>query len=175
MKAWGRQTAIATVPIGAIQEINVLSNAFSSEFGWTSGPALNITTKSGTNEFHGEGLFLLRPGGGWQAKTFSHQKLLPGSPRRVASVPGTLTAINPVDIPDQLNQYSGSIGGPIVKDKTFFFATADYTRQNRTTFLSSDAARLPVAGGWAASTTRAITASSSSTAGWITSLLRIRT
>ena len=40
-------------------------------------------------------------------------------------------------MPDELNQVSGSIGGPIVKDKTFFFATADYTRQDRTTFLSS--------------------------------------
>ncbi|HZF39552.1 MAG TPA: carboxypeptidase-like regulatory domain-containing protein, partial [Blastocatellia bacterium] len=46
-EGWGRQTAIATVPLGAIQEITVLSNAFSSEFGWTSGPALNIVTKSG--------------------------------------------------------------------------------------------------------------------------------
>src|SRR5207244_2516380 len=34
-------------------------------------------------------------------------------------------------------QVSGSFGGPIVKDKTFFFATADYTRQDRTTFLSN--------------------------------------
>ena len=48
-EGWGRQTAIATVPIGAVQEMQVLSNAFSSEFGWTSGPALNIVTKSGTN------------------------------------------------------------------------------------------------------------------------------
>ena len=46
-EGWGRQTAIATVPIGAIQEMNVLSNAFSSEFGWTSGPALNIVTNRG--------------------------------------------------------------------------------------------------------------------------------
>ena len=135
-EGWGRQTAIATVPIGAIQEINVLSNAFSSEFGWTSGPALNITTKSGTNEFHGEGLILFRPGGGWQAKQFSIKNFCPAStPSCVA--PGNLTAINPVDIPDKLDQYSGSLGGPIVNDKTFFFATADYTRQNRTTFLAS--------------------------------------
>jgi hypothetical protein len=42
-----------------------------------------------------------------------------------------------VDVPDVLNQVSGSLGGPIIKDKTFFFASADYTRQNRTTFLSS--------------------------------------
>src|SRR5213075_210038 len=64
-EGWGRQTAIATIPIGAIQEMSVLTNAFSSEFGWTSGPALNIVTKSGTNDVHGEGLFLIRPGD-WQ-------------------------------------------------------------------------------------------------------------
>jgi hypothetical protein len=134
-EAWGRQTAIATVPIGAIQEMNVLSNAFSAEFGWTSGPALNIVTKSGTNELRGEGLFLLRPGS-WQAKTFSTKGFCPPSVPSCVT-PATLQAINPVDIPDALSQVSGSIGGPIVKDKTFFFATADYTRQNRTTFLST--------------------------------------
>jgi len=36
-EGWGRQTAVATVPIGAVQEFNVLTNAFSSEFGWTKG------------------------------------------------------------------------------------------------------------------------------------------
>lgn len=134
-EGWGRQTAIATVPIGAVQEMQILTNAFSSEYGWTSGPALNIVTKSGTNDVHGEGVFLARPGG-WQAKTFSTKGFCPPS---IAScvTPATLTAINPVDIPDALSQVSGSIGGPIVKDKTFFFGAADYTRQNRTTFLST--------------------------------------
>jgi len=135
-EGWGRQTAIATVPIGAIQEMNLLTNAFSSEFGWTSGPALNIVTKSGTNDFHGEGIFMIRPGGNWQAKTFSTKGFCPSSVPSCVT-PSTLVAINPVDIPDKLSQLSGSIGGPIVKDKTFFFATADYTRQNRTTFLST--------------------------------------
>jgi hypothetical protein len=135
-EGWGRQTAIATVPLGAIQEINILTNAFSSEFGWTSGPALNIVTKSGTNDYHGEGIALIRPGGGWQAKTFSTKNFCPPSVPSCVT-PSTLQAINPVDIPDALQQVSGSIGGPIVHDKTFFFATADYTRQNRTTFLST--------------------------------------
>jgi hypothetical protein len=135
-EGWGRQTAIATIPLGAIQEITILSNAFSSEFGWTSGPALNIVTKSGTNDLHGEGLFMLRPGGSWQAKTFSTKGFCPPSVQSCVT-PTTLQAINPVDIPDALNQVSGSIGGPIVKDKTFFFLTTDYTRQNRTTFLST--------------------------------------
>ena len=135
-EAWGRQTAIATVPLGAIQEITILSNAFSSEFGWTSGPALNIVTKSGTNDLHGEALALIRPGGSWQAKTFSTDGFCPPSVPSCVT-PTTLQAINPVDIPDALQQVSGSIGGPVFKGKTFFFATADYTRQNRTTFLST--------------------------------------
>ena len=39
-EGWGRQTMIATVPVGGIQEFSVLSNAFSAEFGWTAGPAI---------------------------------------------------------------------------------------------------------------------------------------
>jgi outer membrane receptor protein involved in Fe transport len=134
-EGWGRQTMIATVPIGAIQEISVLSNAFSAEFGWTAGPALNIVTKSGTNDVRGDGLFMTRPGG-WQAKTFATGGFCAPS---VAScvTPATLAAISPADVPDELNQFSGTIGAPLVKDKTFFFATADYTRQDRTTFLSN--------------------------------------
>ena len=134
-EGWGRQTMIATVPVGAIQEISVLSNAFSAEFGWTAGPALNIVTKSGTNDVHGEGLFLTRPGS-WQAKTFGTEGFCAPSAASCIT-PTTLTAINPADVPDELNQFSGSIGAPLVKDKTFFFATGDYTRQDRTTFLSN--------------------------------------
>lgn len=134
-EAWGRQTAITTLPLGAVQEVTVLSNAFSAEYGWTSGPALNFVTKSGTNDLHGEGLLLYRPGD-WQAKTFSTKGFCPPSVPTCVT-PSTLNAINPVDIPDQLSQVSGSIGGAIRTDKTFFFATTDYTRQNRTTFLST--------------------------------------
>jgi hypothetical protein len=134
-EGWGRQTMMATVPVGAIQEISVLSNAFSAEFGWTAGPALNIVTKSGTNDVHGEGLFLTRPGS-WQAKTFGTEGFCAPS---VASciTPTTLTAVSPADVPDELNQFSGTIGAPLIKDKTFFFTTGDYTRQDRTTFLSN--------------------------------------
>ena len=113
----------------------MLTNAFSAEFGWTAGPALNIVTKSGTNEMRGEALYLARPGG-MQAKTFSTDGFCPPSVS-TCTTPARSTAINPADLPDELNQVSGSVGGPIVKDKTFFFATADYTRQDRTTFLSS--------------------------------------
>jgi hypothetical protein len=50
---WGRQTMFSTIPVGAVQEMNVLSNAFSAEFGWTASPAVNVVTKSGTNAIRG--------------------------------------------------------------------------------------------------------------------------
>jgi hypothetical protein len=134
-EGWGRQTMLTTLPIGAVQEAAVLTNAFSAEFGWTAGPALNIVTKSGTNSVRGEALYLGRPGG-LQAKTFSTANYCPPSVP-TCTTPATLVAINPADLPDELDQVSGSIGGPLVKGRTFFFASADYTRQDRTTFLSS--------------------------------------
>jgi Carboxypeptidase regulatory-like domain len=134
-EGWGRQTMLANVPVGAVQEVTVLSNAFSAEYGFTAGPALNIVTKSGTNQLHGEGLYMNRPGG-WQATSFGTKNFCPPS-ISTCTVPTTLTSITPVDIPDKLNQFSGSAGGAIKQDKTFYFAAADYTRQDRTTALSS--------------------------------------
>ena len=133
-EAWGRQAPVITLPIGAVQEMAALTNAFSAEYGWTAGPAVNIVTKSGANAVHGEGLYLGRPGG-WQAKTFATRNFCPPSVPSCVTPP-TLAAINPADVPDELNQLSGSVGGPIARDKTFFFVSDDYTRQDRTTFLS---------------------------------------
>lgn len=134
-EAWGRQTMMAVVPLGAIEEVTVLSNAFSAEYGWTSGPALNIVTKSGTNSVHGDLLFNNRIGG-WQAKTFSTSGYCAPSVDTCVT-PTTLQAINPVDIPDELRQYAGSFGGAILKDRTFYFLAAEYTQQDRTTMLST--------------------------------------
>jgi len=134
-EGWGRQTALITLPLGAVQEMSALTNAFSAEYGWTAGPALNVVTKGGTNAFHGEGLFLGRPGS-WQAKTFATDGFCAPSVSS-CTTPDTLTAINAADIPDKLAQVSGTVGGPISRDRTFFFLSNDYTAQARTTFLSS--------------------------------------
>jgi len=133
--AWGRQFAMSTLPMSAVQEMAALTTAFSSEFGWTAGPALNIVTKSGTNGFHGEGVWVDRPGD-MQASSFSTKGFCaPGVP--TCTTPSTLTSISPVDIPDTLDQYSAAFGGPIVKNKTFFFLADDYTRQERVAPLSN--------------------------------------
>lgn len=118
---WGRQTMFSTVPITAVQEMNVLSSAFSSEFGWTASPAINIVTKSGTNELHGEAIYTGRPGG----SAFQ--------PRTVSSDDRSLS---PPDVPDVLNQMSVSAGGPLVADRTFLFGAFEYANQDRTTYFA---------------------------------------
>ncbi|HWW84063.1 MAG TPA: TonB-dependent receptor, partial [Vicinamibacterales bacterium] len=117
---WGRQTMFSTVPVGAVQEMTVLSSAFSSEFGWTSSAAINVVTKSGTNDLHGEALYVGRPGS-WETSTASAGD----------------TTVAPADVPDVLNQVSGALGGAIVKDKTFYFVAADGTAQDRTAYFAS--------------------------------------
>ncbi len=112
---------IATVPLGAVQEVTVLSNAFSSEYGWTAGPALNIVTKSGTNTTARRSA-VHEPPRQHAGEDVLDERLLRAVRRQLRARRRRCTAINPVDIPDELSQYSGSVGGPIVKDRTFFFA-----------------------------------------------------
>ena len=129
---WGRQTMFSTIPIGAVQEMNVMSRAFSSEFGWTSSAGINIVTKAGTNELHGEGLFVGRPGG-MQSSSFSADAQC--TPSVATCVPpvsnGTPVSLVPPDIPDSLAQMSFAIGGPILRDRTQYFVAGDYTLQDR--------------------------------------------
>ena len=132
---WGRQTAVVTVPMGAVQELAALTNSFSAEFGWTAGPAVSVVTKSGTDALRGEAVYLGRPAG-LEAKSFSTRGLCPPAISS-CTVPTTLTSITAADTPDVLHQISGTIGGPVVKNKTFFFASNDYTRQDRTALLSA--------------------------------------
>ena len=135
---WGRQTMMATVPLSAVQEMTVLSNAFSAEFGWTSGAAVNIVTRAGTNTTHGDALFLGRPGG-MQVKSLGTSGQCPESiPTCLApTVDGSPVDLLPADIPDSLAQLSGAAGGAIEPDRTHYFAAIDYTHQDRTAPITS--------------------------------------
>jgi hypothetical protein len=90
----------------ALQEFSVQSSNYTAEFGQNSGAVVNVVTKSGTNAFHGDAFEFVRNkifnARSWQAPP---------------------TAANP-DTRDNLkrNQFGGTFGGPIIKDKTFFFA-----------------------------------------------------
>ncbi len=99
----------AILPIGAVEEMKVLSN-FQPEYGRNAGAVVNIVTKSGNNNFHGE-LFEYFRNNGLDARNYFNT-----SDQRRA--------------PFHNNQFGGSFGGPIVKNKTFFYM--DYEGQRET-------------------------------------------
>ena len=93
-----RSNSIITVPQSAIQEFQVVTTGYSAEYGRSTGGVLNTITKSGTNRIHGDAFYQLR-----------HKELgLKDPVQQIASL-------------ETLQQYGGSVGGPIKSDKLFFF------------------------------------------------------
>ena len=102
-------TPSAILPIDAVSDMRVLSN-FEPEYGRNAGAVVNIVTKSGTNSIHGDFFEYFR-NDALDARNYFDQSGFPKAPFHN-------------------NQFGGSIGGPIVKDKTFFFL--DYEGQRET-------------------------------------------
>ena len=116
--SWGRQTIFTNIPEEAVQEMTVLSNSFSAEFGSSTGSVVNIVTKSGGDRFHGDVLELYRPGNlGASLNGFNAANATSGN--QITS--------------DQLNQTAGSVSGKLpgsVKPTHFFFA-GEFSQQRR--------------------------------------------
>lgn len=104
------------VPIGVAQNVAVLTNSYSAEYGRTANGIINITTKSGTNDLSGEAFYVYRPGSALDA----HNAFAP------KDAEGEF-----VDEGFMRNQFGFSVGGPIAKDKTFFFVNTEITRDAR--------------------------------------------
>src|SRR5450432_2796036 len=102
-------TPSAILPIDAISDMAVLSN-FQPEYGRNGGAIVNIVTKSGTNALHG-GLFEYFRNDALDARNYFDPTSAPKAPFHN-------------------NQFGGSIGGPIVKDKTFFYLDYEGQREN---------------------------------------------
>jgi outer membrane receptor protein involved in Fe transport len=102
-------TPATILPIDAVQELRVLSN-FEPEYGRSAGAVVNIVTRSGTNQLHGTALEYFR-NDALDARNFFNTVGIPKAPFHN-------------------NQFGGSLGGPIVKDKTFFYADYEGQREN---------------------------------------------
>lgn len=116
----GRTRSAYSISQGAIREFQVNTSNYSAEYGRSAGGVINAVTKSGTNEFHGSA-FLYDRNNKWGARnpnTFLSQ-LVNGVATRVAFKPK-----------DVRYQFGGTIGGPIVKDKAFFFFSYDQQKRN---------------------------------------------
>ena len=95
-----------SLPLDAMQEFRVISNNYSAEYGHSTGGIIALSTRSGTNEFHGS-LFEFARNSALDARNFFASK-------------------NP---PMNLHQFGASLGGPIQKDKLHFFASVEQTLQ----------------------------------------------
>ena len=98
------------LPIDAIQEFRTEVNP-KAEFGWKPGAIVNIGLKSGANSLHGTAYAFGR-NGAWDAKNYF-------SPAN--SSPICATSPDVCNVPLSMQQYGGTVGGPIKKDKLFFF------------------------------------------------------
>lgn len=95
--------------IDSIQEVRVVTNTFSADIGRAAGAVVNVITKSGTNSFHGTLYEFLR-----------NDKL--------NAYPYQFGAAKPVNPELRQNQFGGSLGGPIFKNKAFFHGDAEFFR-----------------------------------------------
>ena len=111
------QYRVTNLPVDAIQEYQVNRNAFAAEFGFTDGSAINIVTKSGGQKWHGDAFGYFRDQH-TEAQNFFNG--LEGFPKAFSQ-----------------NVYMGtSLGGPVVKDKLFFFTAYEFQRLD-TPFFNS--------------------------------------
>ncbi len=106
----GRTRIAYSVSQATIREFQVNTSNFSAEFGRAAGGVVNAVTQSGTNEFHGSGFYFLRDKSFLALDPFAKAQ---GQPKP----------------PERRHQFGGSVGGPIVENKLFFFAS--YYQQNR--------------------------------------------
>ena len=98
-------------PIGSIQEFKVDNSTFSAEFGHVSGAIVNLVTRSGTDQFHGDAYEFLR-NDALDARNFFE-----------------FTSTEPHRF--ERNEFGGSLGGPIIGGRSFFFATYEGLRQRQ--------------------------------------------
>ena len=105
MGGFGEEGSWMTAPnIDAVQEVNVMTNTYDARYGNTAGGTVNMVTKSGTNQYHGD-IYEYLENGALNANTF--ERNYSGIPRQ-----------NTIQ-----HQYGGTFGGPIKKDKIFFFGS----------------------------------------------------
>src|SRR6266516_1623082 len=116
----GRTRIGYSISQAAIREFQVNTSNYSAEYGRSAGGVNNAVTKSGTNEFHGQAFYYQRNNkwGARNPRSFVNQ---------LVNGVSTPVALKPKDV---RHQFGGVIGGPIVKNKAFFFFSYDQQKRN---------------------------------------------
>ncbi|MFB3826944.1 MAG: TonB-dependent receptor domain-containing protein [Bryobacteraceae bacterium] len=103
-------------PLASIEEVRVIANPYSAEYGGSAAGAVAATTRAGTDLLHGEAFGFLRPSGA-QAKP----------------------PLSTIHVPNQRAQHGAALAGPVFPGRTTFFASFERTAQDRGSFIQSPA------------------------------------
>ena len=112
------------ISTGFAAAATVLASSYSVEYGRTGNGVVNVTSRSGSNEWFGEAFYLVRPGASVDASSPFASRDLSG---------------NAVRDGFRRDQFGLSLGGPIKTDRTFFYANIEYTSDDKDNLLSSPA------------------------------------
>jgi hypothetical protein len=113
---WGNSASLAgnTLGVDGIREYKILTNAYDASYGLSMGGQMVIASKGGSNKFHGDAFEYLRN------SALDARNFFDASPAQIGH-----------RLPEfRRNNFGGAVGGPIRKDKTFFFAVFEGLRQN---------------------------------------------
>src|SRR6476620_11471383 len=117
-------TTTQNLPAGSIQEFQVSQSSLDLSTELTSSGAVNVVTRSGSNKWHGQAFYLFRDD-------------------------SIAARIGPTQVPFQRNNFGGELGGPVLKDKLFFFVDAERLKQDQTQPVTNGAPFNPLDGGFA--------------------------
>lgn len=119
---WGRQTIFTNIPLMAVDEMSVLTDAFTPGYGGGAGSVVNLVTRSGTNQYHGQLLELWRPA--------STEASLSGFSSANAASGNDLTS-------DLLGQTSLAFSGPLLSEQNHFFLAGEWNREAKASPVTS--------------------------------------
>src|SRR5262245_53253618 len=108
MAQYGGQNQISVMSLDAVAEVQIVKGVLPAEYGGVAGGQINVISKSGSNRFHGSG-FYSGQNAQWNARSFFST-----SPKPVG----------------HFNQYGGTVGGPLVRNRAFFFSSYEGYREN---------------------------------------------
>jgi hypothetical protein len=116
----GRTRLAYSLSADAVREFQVTTSNYSAEYGRAAGGVVNAVTKSGTNELHGSGFYFIRDNKWGSTNPFQTQLQL---------VNGVSTTVQ-LKPKDRRQQFGGTIGGPIRRDRAFFFFSYDQQKRS---------------------------------------------